>query len=178
MTNQHSQLPEEYIEVISPADGKREDKVVLSTIAILFVIAAVLIVTIYRHDNIKISHIPKGLQQHLTSLSNSAEELILLSSIDGKTPTLDDLIDMGIEPFTPPLVSTLESVSWQQQRNCFLGSVSVGENQYQLRLSLSEALTAEVLWRPHFKESLDHACSETSSNEWFSINPHQLSNRN
>jgi bacterioferritin (cytochrome b1) len=153
------------IEHIPSWNGKHEDKIVLSAILVILLVATALLWLRYQENVNHSTVIPKAITQSLTELSNASEEIAILQSLEGFVPSLNELKDLGIAPFSPERLKNKLQFHWQQFNHCFVATTSTkSENQkatsnknikqhYQFRLLLTatsnikESVTYKVDWR-------------------------------
>ncbi len=151
-----------YFEIIKSSDGKNEDKFVLvSAISIIFAALFLLHFLYGRHEEHS-PIIPKGLQQHLTTLSNAADEITMMG-FNEQLPTLDELVSLEVEPFVPSLTLSSSHISWQQHDRCFVGLVNIGNEAFQLRLIFKDTSQSHIHWRPFENQSAVELCSSSPS---------------
>ncbi|OLQ91865.1 hypothetical protein BIY21_12680 [Vibrio ponticus] len=158
-----------YVEVISPTDGKSEDKWVVCAIGLLFVIASSLMYWLYGSNEQDKVTVPQGLQHTLTQLSNAAEEIAIIQQAMEKNLSLVELRELAIEPFSQPLLSNLASATWLHQDSCYLGTIELTKQSYQVRLLLSESSEGIISWREHGISDTNTACSDSSDDDWHPI---------
>lgn len=158
------------IETVPPANGRLEDKVVLSIVIALFILSSSLLYLLYGAPNNNKVIVPKGLHQHLTALSNAADELSIGLEFGDTLPSIDTLIADNIAPFSGQAIGHMSAVEWQQHGHCYLGHTLVDNSDYQMRLLFSNQNGADIAWREHQKESLEQACSDNEKSSWNPVN--------
>lgn len=142
-------VPNAFVEVVPPANGKREDRIVFSLCIGILALAASLMLWLYPSSNTQFVAVPKPVLASLTALSNAGEELMLLRDIEGQTPELLNLAAMGIAPFSASSLKHSLKLSWAQQGDCFIGITEQsiqGQPSYLLRLRLDKQ-QASSEWR-------------------------------
>lgn len=141
--------PNLFVEVVPPANGKREDRIVLSLCIAILALAASLMLWLYPSSNTQFLVVPRPVLASLTALSNAGEELLLIKDIEGETPELLNLAAMGLAPFSASSLKHSLKLSWAQQGDCFIGLTDApnpDQPSYLLRLRLDKQ-QAITEWR-------------------------------
>ena len=154
------------VEVIRPADGIVENRIVLLSVISILVFASSLMFWLYPVQKSNEVLIPKGLHAHLTSLSNAADEITMMMELDMGVPTLSDLVDLEIAPFTPNAIQSLPDIVWKQTNQCFVGDTHIKQSHYQIRLIFDESNQASTGWRIADQLSLSELCSLSDTTQW------------
>ncbi|MFC3149794.1 hypothetical protein ACFOEK_02005 [Litoribrevibacter euphylliae] len=134
------------VEEVTPWNGKLENRFVFLTLCLMFSLAVILLHWLYPSKNTERVKIPNEIRQQLTSLSNAAEEILLLKELEGTQPSLQSLQDMGIAPFSQIQLASMAELEWFQKPNCFIGfgQLNKDDNQFpekyfQLQLSFKQS---------------------------------------
>ncbi|WP_435250394.1 DUF6162 family protein [Vibrio sp. nBUS_14] len=165
------------VEVVPPADGVVENRVVLMCVVSIIVIASSLLFWLYPAQKEQEVIIPEGLHAHLTSLSIAADEISMMMELDMGVPTLSELSDLEIAPFAQNAIASLPNVSWAQANHCFIGNTQISNTDYQIRLIFDENNSASTDWRISDALSVDELCSPQNMTLWRdsnAINPNHL----
>ena len=165
------------VEVVPPADGVVENRVVLMCVVSIIVVASSLMFWLYPAQKTNEVLIPKGLHAHLTSLSIAADEISMMMELDMGVPALSELSDLEIAPFTQNAIASLPNVSWAQANHCFIGDTQISNTHYQIRLIFDENNSASTGWRIADALSVDELCSSQNITLWRdsnAINPNHL----
>ena len=96
-----------FTETVPPWNGQKEDKVVFSLALFIIVLAALLLWMRQPAETKKAPVLPAELRQVVTELSIAVEEIQMLQSLEGVHPSLSNLADMGIAPFTDSALSLI-----------------------------------------------------------------------
>ncbi|MEM7564036.1 MAG: hypothetical protein AAF353_13445 [Pseudomonadota bacterium] len=139
------------VETVTPWNNRLEDRLVFSLIGVILLIAVVLLQWLYPAQISVDKRVPGELRHALTTLGNAAEEILMLSELDGHIPLLSELADHGITPFAEQQWPGATELQWHQFENCFIGDVRLSEFSYQLRLQFSVgelAIPYLLSWRP------------------------------
>jgi len=193
------------IEQVPAWNGNKEDKVVFSAIIAILVIATALLWLRHQENTVHSIVIPKAITQSLTELSNAAEEIIMMQSLEGLQPSLNELKELDIAPFAPERLTNKLDLHWQQFHHCFIATAPASapptaakssnntptqtRTHYQFRLLIDDSLGAEDLityqidWREFPAHSLlptakQNDCTTTAPSNKSGSTWHQFSNLN
>ena len=158
------------VEIIPPADGKKEDKIVLSCIVAVVLTASSLLFWLYPQKSNHKPAIPQGMHAHLTSLANATDEITMMSEMGEKFPSLSELVNFDIAPFTQQTIGNLSVVSWQQVGHCFIGETHINQVDYQMRLIVGDTSGSSITWRVARPDALEELCSMQTDHTWHSLN--------
>jgi len=158
------------VEIIPPADGKKEDKIVLSCIVAVVLTASSLLFWLYPPKSNHKPTIPQGMHAHLTSLANATDEILMMSEMGEKFPSLSELVNFDIAPFTQQNIGNLSVVSWQQVDHCFIGETHINQVDYQMRLIVGDTSGASIAWRVAQPDTLEELCSVQANKTWHTLN--------
>ncbi|KZX75624.1 hypothetical protein A3715_11605 [Oleiphilus sp. HI0009] len=125
-----------YSEKVRARDGKLEDKLVFGFSALTLLIAAILLYSLYGHPQADFTAVPKPIRAALTSLSNAGEEIQMVRAIEGRIPSVDELSELGIQPFSSTHLESLIQFHWAQVTTCYVGQTQIKTHRYFIKLEL------------------------------------------
>lgn len=158
-----------FSEVVKSADGKQEDRFVFGSIILVLLVAASLLHWLYADQGGEKTIIPKGLQQHLTSLSNAADELSMMLEFGEPLPSLTALKEMGVEPFFDAGIGNMSKVLWQQMGSCYVGETQIEGVNYQIRLLITPGERPTTDWRLARSDVMSNLCKQPAQDHWHNV---------
>lgn len=175
-TSEISTKTKPFIEVVQTNDGQQEDRIVFGGLFVMLLSAALLLSYLYPGIDNDFVPIPKALRASLTSLSNAGEEIAILREFENHYPSIEELKSAAVEPFSSVQLKQALAITWQHQGNCYLGTASDGEHDYQLRLRLDNAvqpvqwrvITHEVNAHKHTLADIVDASCQSDASVWHS----------
>ncbi|WP_250654898.1 hypothetical protein [Alkalimarinus coralli] len=125
-------------EKIRPINRQGEDTVI-ACLVVAVVCCSVLMLWLRQPGQVAaVERVPDGARQTLTELSVAAEEIHMMTELDGRYPTVSDLRQMGVAPF-----ASNHQQRWVEvQPGCYLGSTG----EFSFRLMTADA-TTDISWR-------------------------------
>lgn len=165
--NPPSQSGNSIIERVKPDDGRQESYWLVASILIILSIASVVLQLNQAAAPTAQKHLSLNVEGKavLTALSNAADEILFMS--EGESlPSVEELMEQGIPPFTDGS-GTFSAYQWQQpQPDCYFGRSNLsGAQEFVLKISADHST---VYWRE--TTELTPTCSQLS--QWQTASHH------
>lgn len=124
-------------EKIRPVNRQGEDAVISCLVVAVVCCSALMLWLRQPSQVVAVERVPDGARQILTELSVAAEEIHMMTELDGKYPSMNDLRQMGVAPFASD-----HQQHWAEvQPGCYLGSAG----EFSFRLIAVDAIT-DISW--------------------------------